>query len=267
MPAGNASRRNLKRRHRQMIPQAITGRWQLGLTQLPAASDAAEYVLQHSTWILSGIAIAAWNLVQGAAPRCSTATQFALVSALDRPRGIWGRPDSLPNVAVASLLAGSGVAGLEGLATPEFRGSRWFLSVFGFDVDQQATFHGFSRFLYYGSLLSACLAPFVFMGWVLVLAFGIETTQCCWAGYTPSPRSRLNSERPCPSTHRHRLSRVARSRSTGHLRATVETGRGRWSTPEGLPPPLVGGSEDGEQSLADWLKGEGTNRNARSGVN
>jgi hypothetical protein len=123
-------------------------------------------------WIFSGIAIAAWEIgSRGTAP--------------DTPR--------LPNVLWSPLSIAHAVSGAILIHLPlawlllrayfrllewwdwqdylalDFLGSRWLLSCFRLPTSISER-HPWFWFPYYGSLLSMCLAPFAFMGWILALA-------------------------------------------------------------------------------------------------
>ena len=125
-------------------------------------------------WILSGIAIAAWEI--GSTKVAPDAPLFLNVTLL--------------NMSLSSLSVGHAVVGVALIHLPlawlllrasfrvivrreyrttELRDGRWLLSLFRLPMSISQR-HSWFRILYYGSLLSACAAPIVFMGWILVLA-------------------------------------------------------------------------------------------------
>ncbi len=126
-------------------------------------------------WILSGIAIASWEI--GSTKVAPDAQLFLNVTLLNMSLSPLSVGHAVVGVTLihlplARLLlrAGFRVMVQQDYWTTELRGGRWFLSLFRLPMSIRQR-HSRFRFLYYGSLLSMCLAPFVFMGWILFLAF------------------------------------------------------------------------------------------------
>ena len=126
-------------------------------------------------WILSGITIAAWEI--GSTKVAPDAPLFLNVTLLNMSLSPLSIGHAVIGVALihlplARLLLRAGFRAIvrREYPTTELPDGRWFLSLLRLPMSISQR-HSWFRFLYYGSLLSACVAPFVFMGSILALAF------------------------------------------------------------------------------------------------
>ena len=120
-------------------------------------------------WIFSGIAIAAWEIGSRRVAPDTPLLPNVPWSPLSIAHAVFGV--ILIHLPLAWLLlrAYFRVMAWRDHWTPELRDGRWLLSLFRLPTSISER-HPWFWYPYYGSLLSMCLAPFAFMGWILVLA-------------------------------------------------------------------------------------------------